>query len=172
MMNNFEPARKKFKVPSFILGLAFLFVSIAAFMRPGRAVIGIMWVIAAIMLLKGLFSLNGYFELRKIVGQSTWFVLVSALLDIILSVILFTNLDISMLFLGYMLAFWFIFDSFNALMLSGISRFSVFNAFLGVLGIILGLIMLFNPLIGSVFIAYMLAGYLFLFGILLIVRAF
>ncbi len=171
-MDDFGPARKRFKLPSFVLGLAFLFVGVAAVMKPGRAVMGIMWIIAVVMLFKGIFSILGYFELRKVVGQTTWFVMLSALLDIVLAIILFANLNASMMFLGYMLAFWFIFDSFNAIQLSGISRFSSFSTILGVLGIIAGVIMFFNPLIGSTFIVYLLAFYLFLFGIILIVRAF
>lgn len=48
-MDDFGSARKRFKLPSFVLGLAFLFVGVAAVMKPGRAVMGIMWIIAVVM---------------------------------------------------------------------------------------------------------------------------
>jgi uncharacterized membrane protein HdeD (DUF308 family) len=43
---------------------------------------------------------------------------------------------------------------------------------MGILGIIVGIAMLFNPLYSVITLAYLVAAYLLIFGVILLTRAF
>ncbi|KRM71657.1 HdeD family acid-resistance protein [Lacticaseibacillus brantae] len=167
-----ERIRSHFRWPSLILGIIFIGLGIWSLMRPGAAIKGIVWIIALAMLLSGIFSLIAYFDVRSVIGQNHWASLLSGVLDIVLAILVFMNLNGSFLFLGYIFAFWFLFDSITAIEFGSFFPRSGLNMFLAILGILAGIAMLFNPILGAITVVYLLAFYLFLFGILLLVRAF
>ena len=164
--------RSHFRWPSLILGIIFVGLGIWSLTRPGSAIKGIVWVIALAMLLSGILSLMSYFDVRSLLGRNNWSALVTGILDIVLAILVFMNLNGSFLFLGYIFAFWFLFDSITAIEFGSFVPHSGFNMVLAILGILAGIIMLFNPILGALTVVYLLAFYLFLFGILLIARAF
>ncbi len=167
-----DDIQRKFRWPSLLLGILFVLVGILSFLKPGKAIIGITWILALSMLLSGIFAIWIYFTLRGSFGSASGFTLVTGILDIILAILVFFNLDTGFFMLGYFLAFWFLFDSINMLLLSSYSFHPGLNTLFSILGIIAGVLMLFNPLIGSLVVVYILAVYLLIFGIILIARAF
>lgn len=176
-MNNFEDTRKKFRWPSFIIGILFVILSIWAFMNPGHAAFATIWVLVIGMLIYGIFQIFLWYDIGKSGLTRPGMLLFSAILDIILSILIiiaFSNglSDMAILIIGYMFAFEFIADSISSISMSNLSFHSGANRVLGVLGLILGVILLFNPFIGTFAAVFMIAIYLMVFGILLITRAF
>lgn len=171
-MIDFETPRRHFRWPSLIIGILFILGGIGTLMHPGSAVKGIVWIIALLMLISGIVTLGVFFDIRRASGRTHWSSLVTGILDIILAIMVFSNMQGSFIFLGYLFAFWFLFDNITALQLSGLTLHSGFNTFMAVLGLIAGVVMLFTPVLGTLVAVYLLAFYLFLFGILLLARAF
>ena len=165
-----EEIQRRFRWPAFILGILFVILGIWGLFQPQKAISGIVWLIGFSLLLSGVLDIALFFGFRG--GIHGGITLASGILNVIVAILIFSNTSSGVLFLGYLFAFGFIFDSINAIQLSTLSFHPGFNTVIGVLGLVAGILLLFNPLFSSVFAVYIILFYLILFGALLIARAF
>ncbi|BDR57871.1 HdeD family acid-resistance protein [Xylocopilactobacillus apicola] len=174
MLNNqYEGTRKKFRWVSLVFGLIMAVLGLVVFMHPYKFALTITWLFSLAILLNGIISFIFWYDIGRDGYPRPGVLLIDAILDIILAVLVLTSSGPDkFVMLGYMFAFWFIFDSATSLSMASLSFHPGFNMVLGVLGLIMGVIMLFTPMIGAVTVAYLAGAYLLVFGILLVSRAF
>ena len=103
--------------------------------------------------------------------------MVSAILDIVLGGMIFLRPVLGATFIWIMLSLSFILDSLFELWVSRYIRqnnksYFWLNVILGVVGVILGIILLFSPATAVGVSIFLLSFYFMFFGILLIVRSF
>ena len=174
MLNKqFEGTRKKFRWVSFIFGLIMAILGIIVFMHPAKFALTVTWIFSIGILVNGILSFIFWYDIGRDGYPRPTILLLDAILDVILAILIFASSGPSkFIMLGYMFAFWFIFDSATSLSMASLSFHPGFNMVLGILGLIMGIIMLFTPMIGALTVAYIAGAYLIIFGIMLISRAF
>lgn len=171
-MENHETTRKHLRLPSLVLSIILLVLGILTFVHPGSAIRTIVWFIGLGMGLSGLFSLITFFEARSVSQRNLWWALISGILDLILMVLLWSNASASFVLLGYLFAIWVLSDSINVLQTSWLTRYPGLNTALGVLGLLAGIALLFTPMLGAVYVVYLLGFFAILIGLTSIIRAF
>lgn len=164
-INKFDP---------FALILGVLFIVIAIFsIKNHLSTFRMVIVIAAIASLStGFYKL---FWIRPFLGKTTWLTL-NAVLDIIVGFLMLFNDSFGMVYVSVLIALMFLGDSFTTLWLANYIRnfshkYFVLDVFISILGIILGIVLLFSPLITAISISMMIALLFLIFGISLIIHA-
>ncbi|HCZ0587763.1 TPA: DUF308 domain-containing protein [Staphylococcus aureus] len=100
-----------------------------------------------------------------------WSSLIMGVLLLMLAVVIF-NVGASSAFFIYMFAFWFIFSSIAGLFtFTGSGSLKLISVIFNLLGIVFGVILLFNPLMGIVFISTMIAIAFVFVGVIYVVDA-
>lgn len=169
---HYEDTIKKFKWINLIFGIIMAVLGIVVFMHPYKFALTITWLFSIAILINGIMSFLFWYDIGNSGVRRPGMLLVDAILDVILAILVLTSSGPDkFVFLGYMFAFWFIFDSATSLSFSTFSYHPGFHFILGIIGVVLGVIMLFTPMIGAVTVAYMAGAYLVIFGVLLISRA-
>lgn len=171
-MERFESPRKHFRWPLAILGVLFILLGIWAMMSPGGALRGIVWAFALGVLFKGIMDIAVWYDMGKAGIDRPTYVLLTGILDILFAILLFANSMFSVIFLSYLFAIWFLVDSIASIAAADFSLHRTFNIVMAVLGIIVGIMMLFNPLVSLFTLAYLVAAYLVIFGVIFLARAF
>lgn len=170
--DRYEGTRKKFRWVSLFFGIIMAFLGIIVFMNPAQFALTITWIFSIGILCNGILSFIFWYDMGKTGLPRPFILLLDAILDIILAVMVFASSGpAKFVMLGYMFAFWFILDSATSLSMASISLHPGFNTVMGILGLVLGVIMLFTPVIGAVTVAYLAGTFLFVLGIMLISRA-
>ncbi|BDR55619.1 HdeD family acid-resistance protein [Xylocopilactobacillus apis] len=174
MLNDqYEGTRKKFRWVSLIFGIIMAVLGLVVFMHPAKFALTVTWLFSIAILINGILSFIFWYDIGRDGYPKPGVLLIDAILDVILAVIIMASPGVDkFVMLGYMFAFWFIFDSATSLSMASLSFHPGFNMILGILGLILGVIMLFTPMIGAVTVAYIAGAYMIIFGIMLISRAF
>lgn len=103
--------------------------------------------------------------------------MISAIIDIIAGLIVLFRPGVGIVFIAIMFAIWFIFDSAIDIATAGVFKqfsrgYSVWLIILSILGIILGIILLFSPMLSAMTIVWLLSAYLLTFGIIKVIQAF
>lgn len=102
---------------------------------------------------------------------------VLGVIEIIIGIVLLLNLWLGVLAIPFIFAIWIITDSIGALFLSSAFR-GVSNAMfwfiliLAIIGLIIGVVLLFNPVGGLFTVAFLVGMYFMIAGITSIVEAF
>ncbi|HPJ00889.1 MAG TPA: DUF308 domain-containing protein, partial [Enterococcus sp.] len=97
--------------------------------------------------------------------------------DLIIGIYLFFNVEIGLLALPFIFAIWFIVDSIISLAEADIFKsaskgYYWFVVILNIIGIILGVMLFFNPIVSAFTLAFLVGFYLMMIGISLIAFAF
>ncbi|KRN94611.1 hypothetical protein IV81_GL001248 [Pediococcus stilesii] len=144
-----------------------------AFQNP-LSTFGIVVIIAAIAsLLVGMYKL---FWIRPFLGNSTWLTF-NAIFDIIIGLIMLFNKEFGMLLVTISLALMFLLDSITTLGLaktiqSFSTKYYTIDTIISIIGIILGIVLLFSPIITVISISTIIALLFIIFGISLITHSF
>lgn len=162
----------KFDPFALILGVLFIVIAIFSIKNP-LSTFSMVIIIAAIASLStGFYKL---FWIRPFLGKTTWLTL-NAVLDIIVGFLMLFNDSFGMVYVSVLIALMFLGDSFTTLWLANYIRnfshkYFVLDVFISILGIILGIVLLFSPLITAISISMMIALLFLIFGISLIIHA-
>lgn len=171
-MDRFDSPRQWFRWPLAILGAIFIVLGLWAFSRPGVAFYGIVWAFALGVLFKGVMDIAVWYDMGQAGAKRPTYVLLTGILDILFAILLFANGIFSKLFVAYLFAAWFLVDSIASIAAADFSLHRTFNIVMGILGIIVGIMMLINPFYSIFTLAYLVAAYLLIFGVILLTRAF
>lgn len=163
---------------SLILGIIFILVAIYSYNNPATSLTAIAIYLGIVIMVKGIFSLIGAYQLNKLNSNFTvWPIVVLGVLEIIIGFMIFNNLVISILSLPTLFAIWFIISSIFDLISS--QRYEKFGSgvkglhiFADILGIILGILMIVNPLSSYITVVFIVATYFLINGIMYVVNAF
>lgn len=172
-MITLENRINKFDPFALVLGILFIVIAIMAFQNP-LSTFGIVVIIAAIAsLLVGMYKL---FWIRPFLGNSTWLTF-NAIFDIIIGLIMLFNKEFGMLLVTISLALMFLLDSITTLWLaktiqSFSTKYYTIDTIISIIGIILGIVLLFSPIITVISISTIIALLFIIFGISLITHSF
>lgn len=169
--------KRGFDWASFILGILFVLVSLFAFQDPVGDLQAIVIVFGLFALIKGIFELFLRSKLREYTGIQIKMPIVLGIFDIIIGLILLFNVNAGVIALPFVFAIWFIVDSIMGLFTSGNLKNTSngqfwFAIFINILGIIVGFILLANPISAALTLSFLVGFYFMLFGIMEIVYAF
>lgn len=162
---------------SLILGILFVIAAFIAFRDPVGDLKALVWVFGVFAIIKGIFEIFIRSRLRRVTDNALIFPLIMGIVDIMLGLFFLMNSFAGMVTLGYLFAFWFIFDSIMGLMTANLSRqisngYFWFSVIVNVIGILLGIYLLFNPLAALLTLSFLVGFYFLMFGLVRIVYAF
>lgn len=169
--------RRKVDWGSLILGILFVIVSLLSFQDPVGNLVSIVIVFAVFAFLKGIFELFVRNRVKELTGYKGKMPLLIGIIDILIGIFFLFNIGAGVVALPYVFAIWFIMDSvlalFTADLAKGLSEgYYWFTIIVSILGILLGIILLFNPLSSALTLSFLVGFYFMLFGITHIVYAF
>lgn len=173
------------KYPGFVwmelaVGVLLILLGIFTFLRPGSLLTGIVVIYGLIAVLTGINDILAYIRLEKYTGFGPLVSLVSGILSVMCGFMLLVYPDAGKWILSLLFPIWFIAHCISRLShihifrLAGMNFFYIYTLVLNIAGVILGVLMFFNPVLTFMtmrFMGYIVAAYLVLQGIHSIVAA-
>lgn len=169
--------RSSFSWPYFLMGILFVLASLFAFQDVTGSLVAIVYLFAILAIIKGVFELFFRRKLHEFTNQKSTLLIVLGIFDLIVGIFLFFNVEIGLLALPFTFAIWFIVDSVinlaEADIFKSVSKgYYWFVVILNIIGIILGVMLFFNPIVSAFTLAFLVGFYLMMIGISLITFAF
>ncbi|HIW72103.1 MAG TPA: DUF308 domain-containing protein [Candidatus Levilactobacillus faecigallinarum] len=169
-MFDMNRSRWGFDWGEFILGILFLVASYGLFRSPKIGLTGLAIIFAVMALLSGLTTIAGYSKLRDATGIRANFALALGILDILIAVVFFFDMNSAIVTLGYLFALWFIIDSIERLIVSShLRRFGGayfwISMILDVLTLVVGILLFVHPVIAALSLNGLVAIFFLIFGI-------
>ena len=153
--------------------LAILF-AVLAFVWPGMTALVLVLMFGAYALVDGIFALVAALRAARHHGRSGG-LLIEGILNILIGIICFVWPVSALVALVYLIAIWAIITGI-ALIAAGMALIRLSGEWLlvvsGLLSVVLGIVLLFQPAAGVVALSWWLGAYALLFGIALISAAF
>lgn len=148
----------KLKWSSLIMGTLLLIVAVIIFSYPVKNFYTLTWLIGLFILINGVIQLLFRRAARALAGSGSGLIVVIGIIDIIFGLLVIFNVGASSTFFIFMFAAWFIVSSVIGLMtISKQSRLKGLSIIVNVLGLLLGIILLFNPMMGMILVSTMIA---------------
>lgn len=162
---------------SLLLGILFVLASLIAFRDPVGNLQALVMVFAIFAILKGLYEIFLRNSVHYFTGTKATMLIVVGVLDIIVGIFFLLNINLGVVALPIVFAVWFLVDSIFGLFTADIARqisngYYWFQIIVNVLGIIVGIMLLLNPLSAALTLSFLVGFYFMLFGITNIVEAF
>lgn len=167
---------QRFSWESLLVGVLFLISAFISFTNPGASLGSVVIVFGVTSILKGLVELFLAYRLYKI-KESFLPAGLLGLLNLGIGIYLLLNINVGIEILPFVFATWFIADSLLGVFRAGVYRmispgYYWLVVILNVLGVILGIMLLFDPITSALSLSFMIGFYFLLFGILYIISAF
>ena len=169
--------RSNFSLPYFLMGIIFILVSLVSFRDPQSSLLAIVYVFAISAILKGIFELFFRRKIHEFTNQKSTLLIVLGVFDLLVGIFFLFNISAGLVALPFVFAVWFLVDSIVGLMTAGIYRIEStgyywFHVVINVIGVILGFMLLFNPLTSALTLAFLVGFYFMMAGISLIAYSF
>ncbi|GAA6124080.1 DUF308 domain-containing protein [Bifidobacterium psychraerophilum] len=160
-----------------VVGILFIVTSLISFSNPASNLVALVYGFAILAIVKGVSELVFRRKLDSFTGSKNMYILVLGILDILLGVFLLFNANVGIVALPYLFAIWFILDSIFELAVSSVYRTNAtsyywFDIVMNILGVILGVILLFNPVSSALTLAFLVGTYFMVSGISYLAAAF
>ncbi|GAX06779.1 membrane protein [Secundilactobacillus pentosiphilus] len=161
----------------FITGVLSLVAAYVVVGLPKVSLTAIAVLFGFLAILSGLTTLSGVARLRDFVGNWANAALIFAMIDLLIGLFFIIKPSSGIVVLGYVVAFWFIIDAVERLVVVGHLRdfgtgYFVASIILDSLSLLLGILLLINPVIAMVSVTWLIGLYLIIFGINAIILAF
>lgn len=156
------------------VGVLLVLLGIFTFLRPGGLLTGIVVIYGLIAVITGIDDILTYIRMEKYTGLGSMVSLVSGVLSVMCGFMLLIYPDAGKWILSLLFPLWFIAHCISRLShiyilrMSGINFWYVFTLAVNVVGVVLGCLMFFNPLLTFMtmrFMGYVVAVYLVMLGI-------
>lgn len=162
---------------SLLLGILLIIAALIAFKNPASNLLAIVVIFAILAIVKGVVEICIRNRMKNLTGIKVYVPIIIGILDIIVGVYLLFNLDVGLVTLPYIFAVWFILDSFFGLLVLDFAKaistgYFWFSLILNILGIIIGFMLMVNPITSALTLSFLVGFYFMLVGILNIVYAF
>ncbi|ARJ08125.1 DUF308 domain-containing protein [Staphylococcus lugdunensis] len=159
----------KLKWSSLIMGTLLLITAIIIFSHPVKNFYALTWLIGVFIVINGILGLF-FRRAAKVMTGSGTLTTFMAIIDIIFGLLVMFNVGVGSAFFIYMFAVWFVISSVIGLMtLSGQGRFKGLSILINMLGLLFGIILLFNPMMGMVIVSMMIGISFTIIGVMYIV---
>ena len=143
---------------SLIIGTLLLIIAVIIFSNPVQNFYTLTWLIGLLIMIGGVIQLLFRRAAKEVMGVNTTLILINGVIDLIFGILVVFNVGASSAFFIFMFAFWFIFSSIMGLFtISQQPRLRALSINIKILRIIFGIILLFNPMMGMVFVSTMIA---------------
>lgn len=170
--------RSKFGWLDFLVGLGLLALGIYTFIHPQIALSGIIVVYSVLAIVSGIADIVFYVRLKSNTGFGAAISLVGGILSILVGFMLLLNPVLGRWIFYIVFPVWFIAHSISRLanyrrirILAGRGA-AIASLVLNILGLVLGILMAFSPLLSSLSLGYLVAATLVLHGVGRIVESF
>lgn len=171
--------KKKHRVDwgSLLLGILLIITSLIAFKNPASSLLTIVVIFAVFAIVKGILEICIRNRMKNLTGFKIYVPIIVGILDIVVGVYLLFNLDVGLVTLPFIFAIWFLLDSFFGLFTLDFAKsistgYFWFSLIVNILGIVLGVMLMFDPITSALTLSFLVGFYFMLFGILNIVYAF
>lgn len=163
------------------VGVLLILLGIFTFLRPGSMLTGIVVIYGLIAVITGIDDIVTYIRMERYTGFGPLMSLISGILSVMCGFMLLVYPDSGKWILSLLFPVWFIAHCISrlshiyVLRITGRKFFYFFTLILNMIGVVLGILMFFNPLLTFMtmrFMGYIVAVYLVLLGIDSIVAAF
>lgn len=163
------------------VGILLILLGIFTFFRPGSLLTGIVVIYGLIAVITGIDDIITYIRMEKYTGFGSMVSLVSGILSVMCGFMLLVYPDAGKWILSLLFPIWFIAHCISRLShiyifrMAGMKFFYAFTLIVNIVGVVLGILMFFNPLLTFMtmrFMGYIVAVYLILLGIDSTVSAF
>ena len=152
-----------------IFGILLIISGIATMFNPAETILVLAYTIGFLTLFSGISTIVYFFSIRHASGSSL--ILLDGIISTICGIIIISNLAISGAFIPYMVAFFVIvrgvvsISSSIELKKHGYNQWG-FAMLSGILTLIVGIILTFNPILGAIYVSVVLGLCLILYGII------
>ena len=170
-------ATKGFDWKDLLIGILYIVAAIALFNRPGAALgVLVIW-LGILAIIKGVNNFIRYTKVKKVTGFNATILIIAGVLDILIGFVLLFNLNSGIVVIGVVFAFWVIVDSIAHILNAGFFKERnkgvywlslIFN----VLCLVIGISLLFNPIVSALTVPLIIAFYFLLHGIEEVFSAF
>jgi uncharacterized membrane protein HdeD (DUF308 family) len=169
-MFNMNRSRWGFDWGEFILGILFIVAAFGLMRSPKIGLTGLAIIFAFMALLSGLTTIAGYKKLHDATGLRANFALVFGVLDILIAVVFFFDMNSAIVTLGYLFALWFIFDSIERLLVASHLRdfggvWFWLSVVLDVVTLIVGIMLFIHPIAAALSLNVLIAFFFAVFGV-------
>lgn len=159
-------------------GILFLVLGIVTICKPNIALTGLVIFYGIIAIISGIAEIVLYARLRKHTGLESKVALVTGMISTLAGVLLLLNPVIGKWIFNFAFAIWFITHCVSRIVDYDFTRHiagkavSIVLLCLNILGLLLGILMIFNPLLFSVSLGVLIAVTLIIIGVSSIIEAF
>ncbi len=172
-----ETIQHKFDWFSLVVGIILFVAGIATFIHPGTTLEFISIIIGVTAVVKGLYELWFKHVLDTTTEEKTLGLFAMGIVDLVLGFLFIFKAATGSQVIAYIFALWFIFDAIVQLATSKQFKNAgkvnyVWMIVLNVIALILGIALLFNPLLASIAIVWIVSIYLVVTGISQFIAAF
>ena len=160
-----------------ILGVLFILTSLLSFQDPAGNLVAIVLFFAMFAIIKGIFEIFVRNRMKELTGYKSYAPVVLGVIDILIGIYFLFNLNIGVAALPFIFALWFIIDSIFGLFTLDLAKAVSTSYFwltmiVDIMGIIVGFILLANPLSSALTLSFLVGFYFMMFGITNIIYAF
>ncbi|ANZ61600.1 hypothetical protein AYR62_03405 [Secundilactobacillus paracollinoides] len=160
-----------------ITGILFILAALVLVFEPNIGITALAVVFGFVAIISGLTTISGFSKLRELVGNVAIFALVIGIIDLLIGLLFIIKPTSGIMTIGYLFAFWFILDSIERLLVIGHLRqfgtgYYWVSMLLDILSLLVGILLLVNPIVAAFSLTWMIAFYLVIFGINAVVLAF
>lgn len=160
-----------------LLGVFAIIAGIVSFSNPITVLSATVIVIGIFAICQGLVNIFAFFQLKKLSGMSIGASIVLGILEIILGCLFLFGVNQGIVLLSVIFPIWFIVSCIFTL--SHLDRVKIassglywFTLIVNILGIIVGISLLFDPIASAATLAWLVGFYLIMIGIQYLVLAF
>lgn len=162
---------------SLITGICFIIVSFIAFKNPYASLSSMVIYFGIIAIVKGVGGVLIYKKIKDFSRLNIKLFFWMRIIDILLGLILVFNVESAVSIIPYVFSIWFIIDSINDISFGRYLRFIPgrlyeLNIAINIITLILGIMMLYNPLRASFTVVYLIGVYFTICGVKYIAYAF
>ena len=154
-----------------ILGILLIILGIYTFINPSGAIRGVTFIYGLVALITGIIDIIFYIKLEERTGTSPVLSLVGGIISIIAGFLILFNLGIGTWVMVILFPIWFIAHCIARLahlpfirITSGFGYY-YFTLFVNIIGLVLGIMMIFDPFISFFSIVYLIGIYLIFLGV-------
>lgn len=164
---------KEKNIVSLLMGLIFFFLTGWSLFNVSSVLNSMMGIIIIVCLFKASMSFFTRKTKKHLSSQSVVWLKTSSLLDVMFALLLLINLKVGLLegsFIGFMFGIWVITDSITRLMMfkqekNSQDKWQWLSKLSLLIGIVLGIVLLFSPWQSEKNVSFMIAGYFLLLSI-------
>ncbi len=154
-----------------VVGILLILLGVFTFVRPSSALTGIVFLYGILAIVTGIMDIAFYVKVEKHTGFGPAVSLVTGILSLIAGILLLINPNAGKWVLTILFPLWFITHCISRLTHLPVIRLTAGTGYyyltlvINIIGLILGIFMIFNPFISFLSVSYVIGGYLLLLGI-------